>query len=159
MKPAKTLKKVAVDNPKQIGREDNLRAVRHHLENSSETDRAFAADAAVKLANADPHAAQKIRQTLEEVAYGSAPRTVTERARAAKERAQRALQHIDSQVDAKSSATATVPGEADPTGNKNTQVYHRQDSASEQNYCSACGTKLPSTGPNNFCPGCGAEVS
>lgn len=152
MKSAKSLKLAAVDDPHRIGQTHNLRAVKHHLTSSDPTAQALAAEAAEKLASAEPSRAQLIRPTLEETASRSSPEIVTQRAI-------RALSHIDSQLDTDPSQNTESIGTANSRQNEQTQIYQPGNSTVARNYCSVCGTKLPDTGPRNFCPGCGTELS
>lgn len=57
MQSVKSLKSIAVNNPRRIGKTENHCAVKHHLLRSDGTEQAFTADAIVKLANPDLHAA------------------------------------------------------------------------------------------------------
>lgn len=152
MQSAKSLKSIAVNNPRRIGRTENLRAVKHHLLRSDGTEQAFAADAIVKLANADPHAAQKLRGTLEQ------PSSERHQPRV-NERVDRAVSHIESQINTPGPPYADQLEERTTNQDENTQIYHQQQSTTDANYCAVCGTELPATGPANYCPGCGAEVS
>lgn len=71
---------------------ENLCAVKHHLLTSDGTEQAFTADAIVKFANADPHAAQKLRRTLEQLSSERHQSRVNERV-------DRAISHIESQIN------------------------------------------------------------
>lgn len=151
MRSAKSLKSIAIDNPRRVGKPENLRAAKHHLSTSSGKEQAFAADAIVKLAYADPHSAQQIRATLEQVDEEPHQREV-------KERVARALTHIDSQIDTSSSPPADRIGYGTEPSDEDTQIYRTEQTQTDPNYCPACGIELPDTGPANFCPGCGADV-
>lgn len=151
MKSGKSLKTIATENPRRIGQPENLRAVKHHLLRSDGTEQAFAADAAAKLAYTDPEAAQQIRGTLEQVADGFHQQPV-------RERVDRALFHIDSQIDVSDLDSSDTISASSQTGDENTRVYKQGESTPNANYCRICGTELPHSGPTNYCPGCGTEL-
>lgn len=152
MKSAKSLKKIAVKSPRQVGKPKHLKAVKCHLLSGDDTEQIYASDAAVKLAYAEPHTALKIRDALESVVNMRPNKTVVDRI-------QRAMRHIDSSITMpESEYPATIEDNIDTT-NEDTKLYRGFRSSSNINYCSACGTELPTSGPVNYCPGCGNQIS